>query len=30
VSLPCSAKVTITAVTSSGKTVTQTHTYNLC
>ncbi|MGC2373422.1 MAG: hypothetical protein WA484_06080 [Solirubrobacteraceae bacterium] len=30
VSLPCSAKVTITAVTASGKTVTQTHTYNLC
>lgn len=30
VSLPCSATVTITAVTASGKTVTQTHTYNLC
>jgi hypothetical protein len=30
VSLPCSAKVTITAITASGKTVTQTHTYNLC
>jgi hypothetical protein len=30
VSLPCSAKVTITAVTASGKTVTQSHTYNLC
>jgi hypothetical protein len=30
VSLPCSAKVTITAVTVSGKTVTETHTYNLC
>jgi hypothetical protein len=30
VSLPCSAKVTITAITDSGKTVTQTHTYNLC
>jgi hypothetical protein len=30
VSLPCGAKVTITAVTASGKTVTQTHTYNLC
>jgi hypothetical protein len=30
VSLPCSAKVTITAVTASGKTVTQTHTYTLC
>ncbi len=31
--LPCSANgttVTITAVTASGKTVTQTHTYNLC
>jgi len=30
VSLPCAATVTITAVTASGKTVTQTHTYNLC
>jgi hypothetical protein len=30
VSLPCSANVTITAVTASGKTVTQSHTYNLC
>lgn len=30
VNLPCSATVTITAVTSSGKTVTQTHTYKLC
>ncbi len=30
VSLPCSATVTVTAVTASGKTVTQTHTYNLC
>ncbi|MGA9284789.1 MAG: hypothetical protein WBV85_05040 [Solirubrobacteraceae bacterium] len=30
VSLPCSATVTITAVTASGKTVTQTHKYNLC
>lgn len=31
VSLPCGATtVTITAVTSSGKTVTQTHTYHLC
>jgi hypothetical protein len=30
VSLPCSAKVTITAVTASGKTVTQSHAYNLC
>jgi hypothetical protein len=30
VSLPCGAKVTITAVTASGKTVTQSHTYNLC
>jgi hypothetical protein len=30
VSLPCSAKVTITAVTASGKTVTQSHTYSLC
>jgi hypothetical protein len=30
VSLPCPATVTITAVTASGKTVTQTHTYNLC
>ncbi|HTB50456.1 MAG TPA: hypothetical protein VK701_05715 [Solirubrobacteraceae bacterium] len=28
--LPCSATVTITAVTSSGKTVTQTHVYKLC
>jgi len=30
VSLPCPATVTITAVTAGGKTVTQTHTYNLC
>jgi hypothetical protein len=28
--LPCSATVTITAVTASGKTVTQTHVYKLC
>ncbi len=28
--LPCSATVTVTAVTSSGKTVTQTHVYKLC
>jgi hypothetical protein len=30
VSLPCGATVTITAVTASGKTVSQTHTYHLC
>jgi hypothetical protein len=30
VNLPCSATVTITAVTSSGKTVTETHVYHLC
>jgi hypothetical protein len=30
VSLPCGATVTITAVTASGKTVSQSHTYNLC
>jgi hypothetical protein len=28
--LPCSATVTITAVTNSGKSVTQTHVYKLC
>lgn len=28
--LPCSATVSVTAVTSSGKTITQTHTYHLC
>ena len=28
--LPCSATVTVTAVTSSGKTITQSHTYHLC
>jgi len=28
--LPCSATVTVTAVTSSGKTVTATHVYKLC
>jgi hypothetical protein len=30
VSLPCGATVTITAVTASGKTVTESHTYHLC
>jgi hypothetical protein len=30
VSLPCGATVTITAVTASGKTVSQSHTYHLC
>jgi hypothetical protein len=30
VNLPCSATVTITAVTTSGKTVTQSHVYKLC
>jgi hypothetical protein len=28
--LPCSATVTVTAVTASGKTVTETHVYKLC
>jgi hypothetical protein len=29
-SLPCSATVTVTAVTTSGKTITETHVYKLC